>query len=111
MRSLAILAILALAACQEGPPEPVSAGAFGPEVAAQAETACLNKGGRWGRGGLSGGMICYETTRDANQSCDSADDCQGLCLARSRTCSPVTPVFGCNDILTSLGAEATLCID
>ena len=32
-------------------------------------------------------------------------------LARSGTCAPITPMFGCNDILQDDGREVTLCLD
>ena len=56
-------------------------------------------------------MTCIRTTRDAGKSCDSKTDCEGECLARSRTCSPIKPLFGCNPVLMDTGAEVTLCIE
>ncbi len=108
---LTIAALLLLAACQLEEEPVLTPGAFGPDLAARAEAQCIDRGGRWGKGGLSGTFVCYEDTRDANQTCDSAQDCEGICFARSRTCSPVKPIFGCHDILNALGAEATLCIE
>lgn len=106
---VAALAVVLLVACQEEQAQ-IGAGTFAPDLATRAETACLEKGGTWGRGGKAG-FVCYERTRDAGQSCDSADDCEGLCLARSNSCSPITPLFGCHEVITSLGGRATLCID
>ena len=50
-------------------------------------------------------------TRDGGKSCKRERDCEGLCLARSRTCAPIQPLFGCNDILQDNGVMVTLCID
>ena len=72
---------------------------------------CDRKDGRFGRGGLAGSFVCYLNTRDANQRCSAGSDCQGLCLARSRTCAPVTPLFGCQQVLTNSGVQATVCIE
>ncbi|SEN68133.1 hypothetical protein SAMN04488011_105239 [Palleronia pelagia] len=75
-----------------------------------AERACTEDGGRWGRAGESG-FICYRTPRDANKSCTRESDCLGACLARSRTCAPITPLLGCHEILTDSGTRATECKD
>lgn len=110
IRIAAILSLAFLLSCETAPP-PVVAGQMGPDLAGRAEAECTERGGRWGQGGLAGGFVCYETTRDANQICTSGDQCEGVCLARSGTCSPVKPLFGCNEILTALGGRATLCVD
>jgi hypothetical protein len=102
---------LALAACQEDPPATVAPGTFDPNLATRLKAECEADGGRWGVGGSGGGFVCYRTTRDANQSCSADGDCEGLCLARSRTCAPVTPFFGCNEVLNSQGVPQMLCID
>ena len=73
--------------------------------------ACVKHGGRFGAGGLSGSYVCYEPTRDANKRCSSASDCDGMCLARSRTCTPVKPLFGCNEVLTISGRVTKVCIN
>lgn len=75
------------------------------------ERACLAKGGIWSANGTSSLRTCVERTRDAGKSCRKETDCEGLCLARSRSCAPVKPLFGCNPILQADGSEATLCID
>jgi hypothetical protein len=56
-------------------------------------------------------MSCIRQTRDGGKQCDSKTDCQGECLARSRTCAPIQPLFGCNAVLMDNGAEVSLCID
>lgn len=83
----------------------------GEDLIASERAACEADGGRWGAGGLTGTMVCYRETKDAGQTCSQSSDCEGLCLARSRSCSPVTPLFGCYEVLGSGGLRSTLCID
>ena len=93
--------------------------AAAPEAAAEApapvmspqEQACIKTGGSWVTTGKSGARACVKTTRDSGKHCTKASQCEGACLARSNTCSPVTPLFGCNDILQDNGVMVTLCID
>lgn len=73
--------------------------------------ACVRKGGIWQAIGRSGSMSCVKFTRDSGKVCSKASQCEGYCLARSGTCAPVTPMFGCNDILQDNGGRVTLCID
>ncbi len=47
----------------------------------------------------------------AASNATARSDCQGECLARSRTCAPIRPLFGCNAVLMDNGAEVNLCID
>lgn len=79
------------------------------KVSAQ-EASCVADGGRWGEAGSSGLMICYQPTKDANQSCTRDADCTGFCLARSRTCAPFTPLYGCNEVLGASGTASTVCV-
>lgn len=105
---LALAALLALAACQtdeERPLEPV-----GEARVAADRAACEARGGRFIRGG-TGGLACITTTRDAGKTCRKAGDCDSACLARSNTCAPIKPLFGCNEVLTSTGARVMLCVD
>lgn len=102
------------AATAETPPAaPVAETA--PEIPAAlkspSQIACEKDRGTWARAGAGGGMACVYQTRDGGKGCDSKDDCQGECLARSRTCSPIQPLFGCNAVLLDTGAEVTLCLD
>ncbi|MEM8630566.1 MAG: hypothetical protein AAGF74_04970 [Pseudomonadota bacterium] len=103
-----LLPLLLLFACVEEDDE-------GPVIGANqvdsARAACEAGGGRFGAGGLPNTQVCYTPFPDANEPCESADDCQGFCLARSRSCSPVEPVFGCIETLTSRGAESTVCFE
>ncbi len=78
----------------------------------QSKAYCEGQGGRFGtRPGGGEDRVCYRTPSDANTSCSVGTDCEGLCLARSRTCAPVVPLFGCNDVITDSGLPATVCID
>lgn len=108
MRPAALLLVaLALAACREDagpaplPPNPL-------DVATQD---CTRTGGRMVRAGLSSAMTCIHETTDSGKQCRTSVECQGDCLARSGTCAPVRPLFGCNDILMNDGRRATLCRD
>ena len=82
-----------------------------PEPASPAEAKCLKSGGNWAGAGKTGAKVCVKLTKDAGKSCSKQSQCQGFCLARSRTCAPFTPMFGCNDILQDDGREVTLCLD
>lgn len=101
-----------LAACQEDGTTDDQTDAAIPDVLSPQRAACEKSGGRWGSVPGSGArFVCYRTTRDANRSCSTARDCEGLCLARSRTCAPATPFFGCHEVLSSNGIRQTLCIE
>ena len=112
MRYAIFVVFLMLAACQQDEP-PLDSGLAGydPNNLQIQRDACIKRGGRFGKGGLSGSLVCYENTRDANQTCSKGTDCEGFCLARSRTCAPVKPFFGCNEVLTNSGAHSTVCIE
>lgn len=73
--------------------------------------ACRKKGDTWADAGSEGAKACISKTGDAGKSCRSGKDCEGFCLARSGTCAPYTPLFGCNDILQDDGVEVSLCLD
>lgn len=109
MRRLAVLglaALLALSACREGAEEPPLS-----DPLAEATTACTRSGGTMMAAGMARGMVCIYDTRDAGKQCRRGSDCEGDCLARSGTCAPARPLFGCNEILMDSGARATLCRD
>lgn len=72
---------------------------------------CLSNGGTWGRVADTTAYSCFRQTRDAGKSCRRQTDCETECLARSRTCAPITPLFGCNPVLQADGREVNLCID
>jgi hypothetical protein len=73
--------------------------------------ACDRRGGVWSRIGSGEARACVRRTRDAGKQCDADRDCQGQCLARSGTCAPVDPLFGCNDVLQDDGRRMTLCLN
>lgn len=73
--------------------------------------ACKAEGGFWGRVGDTAAYTCFRQTRDAGKSCRRQTDCETECLTRSRTCAPITPLFGCNPVLQADGREVNLCID
>jgi hypothetical protein len=72
---------------------------------------CQKQGGQWANVGQAGLHACILPTKDGGKQCKAKTDCQGECLARSGTCSPIAPLFGCNDILTEGGLRVTQCID
>lgn len=75
------------------------------------QLACEKKGGRWSMAGSVKASFCQTPTRDAGKSCSKSKDCKGLCLSKSRTCAPYTPLFGCNDILDENGRMFTQCLN
>jgi hypothetical protein len=109
MKRLALIALLALAACQTDAPAPLPP--VGEAKVAQERAACEARGGQFRSGGKSGGLICFTTPRDAGKQCTRASQCDSGCLARSQTCAPIKPLFGCNEILTDDGQRVTQCID
>ncbi|NRA98413.1 MAG: hypothetical protein HRU32_01130 [Rhodobacteraceae bacterium] len=112
MRWLLLIGALALAACedtaQDSAPDPATE--FGPGFAAAQEQQCVDQGGTFSPG-PKGSMVCLMETGEGTQSCTTANDCSGACLARSRTCSPIMPLLGCNEIITSDGLAITQCIE
>jgi len=110
----AALLLVALTACQpiaEPPPPETGLPGYDPNLLERQSAACAARGGRWGQGGIAGTFVCYETPDDANAPCASETQCSTICLARSRSCAPVTPFFGCHEVLTASGGAATICID
>lgn len=119
-------AVAAPAAAQKPPParpKDMAPKAAAPAAAAAAaaapalppvspeERACLRQGGQWGVAGKSGARTCVRYTKDGGKMCTRQSQCEGVCLARSNTCAPVKPLFGCNDVLQDDGVAVTLCID
>ena len=90
-----------LAAEDAGPATPKS----------ERQKACERKGGTWASTGKGNLRTCVYPTRDAGKQCTRESQCEGVCLARSGTCSPVKPLLGCNEILQDNGARVTLCIE
>jgi hypothetical protein len=110
---LTVLVLFALSACQTEvePDETTNLAPVGSEVVERERQQCQAKGGTFGRGGLANTNICFTTPKDANKFCNGLDDCEGLCLARSRTCAPLVPLFGCNEVIVQPGQTATICVD
>jgi hypothetical protein len=101
-------------AAEDAAPETADAAVAEPPPApalSPAAHACLKRGGKWVGTGSSGLMACVRTTRDAGKTCRRQADCQGYCLARSRSCAPYTPLFGCNEVLGPNGERSTICLD
>lgn len=93
----------------EPPEEPA------PDVAEVVKSAdqvlCERTGGQWAVAGASGAHSCVKATRDGGKVCTKEGDCMGMCLARSGTCAPLMPLFGCNEVLDKQGRRVTLCIE
>lgn len=78
----------------------------------QAQIACEGSDGFWTPVGTTGTLrACVFPTRDGGERCSREGDCEGACLARSGTCSPIRPLFGCHEVLQNDGRRVTLCID
>lgn len=98
----------------EAPPEVTP-----PEVVPQStpvpvsaqEAACLKQGRLWVRAGETSVFACVRKTRDSGKQCTRGTECDGLCLARSRTCAPFVPLLGCHDILQDDGSPTRLCLN
>jgi hypothetical protein len=83
------------------PPEPLKS---------PSQIACEKTGGRFAKAGNSTTFVCARETRVGGKSCRRETDCEGLCLARSRSCSPITPVLGCQESPTQDGLRMTKCV-
>lgn len=106
--ALILLAVLAVAGCREASPKP---DAPLPDPLAEATLACTRDGGRMVNAGIANAKVCIHETRDSAKQCRKSGDCEGDCLARSGTCAPVRPLFGCHEILLDQGQRAVLCRD
>jgi len=73
--------------------------------------ACEKGGGAWVAAGKTGTMSCQTPQRDGGKQCNRGSDCEGQCLARSQSCAPYAPLFGCNEVLQDNGQRVTLCIE
>jgi hypothetical protein len=82
------------------PPEPTLLDMMGAD--------CRKQGGTFEKA-PSGGYACFHTPKDAGKHCLKASDCSTLCLARSQTCAPIAPLFGCNDIFGGNGEIQKYC--
>jgi hypothetical protein len=83
-----------------------------PEVPKSPEQeTCERKGDSWQRVGDNQSQACVHITRDAGKQCKRDHDCESVCLARSGTCAPLSPLFGCNEVLQDDGRRMTQCLD
>jgi len=98
-------------AAEPAPPEPPAAEPVPPVPQSPEQIACERRGGSYARAGAGDARACIRPTRDGGKQCRRESDCEGTCLARSQTCAPITPMFGCNDILQDDGRRVTLCLD
>ncbi|WP_209425572.1 hypothetical protein [Pararhodobacter sp. SW119] len=91
-------------------PSPAEADAppLPPFLAAEAR-ACEARGGTLRPRGTGGLWSCVRAMRDAGRACRSGADCEGLCLARSGTCAPFEPLYGCHEALDRTGRSQTVC--
>ncbi|WP_198672291.1 hypothetical protein [Pseudogemmobacter bohemicus] len=76
---------------------------------AAARLACEKDKGVWASTG-TGFNSCAWATKDSGKRCTNATQCDGQCLARSGTCAPYRPLFGCNEILDDSGRRMTECL-
>lgn len=90
---------------------PVPAEAEPGKAKSEAQIACEKRGDIWAKAGSSAAHACVKRTKDGGKRCTDSTQCQGQCLARSGTCSPYAPLFGCNEILDDNGRQMTLCLD
>jgi hypothetical protein len=104
----AVLALAALSGCQDD-------AALAPEPVGQARIAlerktCESLGGNLVSSASGAVLFCQKPTRDSAKACASARDCEGACLARSRSCAPVMPMLGCTEVLSEAGFVVTECV-
>lgn len=80
-------------------------------VKSRGQLRCEKGGGQWTA--IAGGEArsCVRRTRDGGKACSREDQCEGQCLARSKTCAPFDPLWGCNDVLQKDGSRVTLCLN
>lgn len=100
-----------LAACQEDGPVSSTGASPQPDLLSVASQQCERRGGNWGLAAGKATYVCYRPLSDAGKTCSVEGDCKGMCLARSRTCSPIEPFYGCHEVLSSTGFRQTLCIE
>ena len=75
------------------------------------EASCIAEGGRWGKAGTSSAMACFRPANDAGKTCTAQSDCTTQCLARSGSCAPFWPIFGCTEVIQNDGSVVQLCLE
>lgn len=98
-------------ATEEAPPLPEAATSEPGTPKSEAQVACERRGDLWAKLPDSMAHTCVKRTRDSGKKCSNSTQCEGECLARSGTCAPYQPLFGCNEILQDDGTRMTLCLD
>ena len=93
-----VLTVLVLMSCQG---EPVTKPIVLPQVECRGGNVVF---------GMAG-PTCAMATPDAGKACGKASDCTGFCLAETMTCSALSPLFGCLDVVMDDGQTAGLCVD
>jgi hypothetical protein len=106
----AVLCLFFLASCQEDGAESAEQSSIFPDLLEERRLQCAKDGGRWGAAPGRQTFVCFTTNSDANAPCSRETDCEGLCLARSRTCAPFKPFFGCHEVFSPTGLRQTRCI-
>ncbi len=104
---ITVLALLALAGCIPGAAPTLPP--VGSAAVDAARSTCAAQGGNFRALGQSL-LFCQYQTDDAGKTCTRASDCEGACLARSRSCAPLKPLAGCNEVLTDRGQTVTECL-
>ena len=99
-----------LSACDDEASDAPQSDSIFPDTIGAGQRECEKKGGRWSAVGNSTLFTCYRNLPDANKSCRTESDCEGYCLARSRTCSPIEPLLGCHEVISSRGLPQTVCV-
>lgn len=85
---------------------------FGECFNKEQKKACELKGGKYEQLGMMQMYQCNMATKDAGKSCNSGNECEGLCLGENGKgiCSSWSQNFGCIPIIEN-GEEVTICID
>ncbi|MDE3122882.1 MAG: hypothetical protein KGK00_14000 [Paracoccaceae bacterium] len=102
--------VLMLSACLGAKPAPNPLLLSPAESLARSKAQCEATGGRY-MGRTGGAMLCFHTPSDAGKSCTRSTECSAGCLAKSRTCAPITPLIGCQQLLDSEGRLVTQCVN
>ncbi len=100
-----------LVACDDEASDTPASDSIFPDIMAERRASCEKSGGRWSPAANGAIFICYRNLPDAHKGCRAETDCEGFCLARSRTCSPVEPFFGCHEVLSAGGLPQTVCVE